>query len=159
MKRLLVFSLFLALFISGVAVAQPKPDFSGTWVLDPAKSDMGMARTGAAAPAARTVTLVIKQTAAQLSVERHVGDRAETAVFKLDGSESVNKAPSGSDIKSTTKWVGTTLVTKSMMMVGEANVESNDVRSLSADGKVMTIDVTRQTPRGEVKQKLLYNKQ
>jgi hypothetical protein len=158
MKRLLVFSLFLAVIVASMAVAQPKPDFTGTWVLDPAKSDMGMGRADAA-PGARTVTLAIKQTAAQLSVERKVGDRAETAVYKLDGSESVNKLPSGSDVKSTTKWVGATLVTKSVMAMGDANVETNDVRSLGADGKVMTIDVTRQTPRGEVKQKLVYNKQ
>lgn len=34
-----------------------------------------------------------------------------------------------------------------------------DVRSLDASGQVMTLEVTRQTPRGEVKQTLIYNKQ
>jgi hypothetical protein len=35
----------------------------------------------------------------------------------------------------------------------------SDARSLSADGKVMTLDVTRKTDRGDVKQKLIYNKE
>jgi hypothetical protein len=55
--------------------------------------------------------------------------------------------------------VGATLVTTSAMATGGMNVEQSDVRSLSADGKVMTIDVTRNTARGDVRQKLVYNKQ
>ena len=159
MKRFIVFALFLSVFMSGPAIAQLKPDFSGTWVLDLAKSDMGMGRVGAAAPGARTVTLVITQTAARLSVERRSGPRPETAIYNLDGSESVNKLPSGNEVKSATKWVGATLATKSAMAIGDMRVETSDVRSLSADGKVMTIEVNRSTARGDVKQRLVFHKQ
>jgi hypothetical protein len=158
MKHRAVFIIFITLAFFGSVFAQGKPDFSGTWTLDMAKSDMGQGRPSAQA-ATRTVTVVIKQTSAVLAIERKAGERVETATLKLDGSESINKSPSGQDIKSTSRWVGSTLVTKSMMAMGEGTAEMSDVRSLSADGKVMTIDMTRKTPRGDVKQKLIYNRQ
>ena len=156
MKRATVFIIFITLAFYGSAFAQGKPDFSGTWILDMAKSDMGQGRPSAAT---RKVTLVIKQTPAILTIERKVSERSETATYKLDGSESVNKSPSGQDIKSTSRWVGSTLLTKSIMSTEEGTAEMSDVRSLSAGGKVMTIDVTRKTGRGEVKQKLIYNRE
>ena len=157
MKRTAVFITFITLAFLGSASAQGKPDFSGTWTLDMDKSDMGQAR--AKTPAAtRKVTLVIRQTPALLAIDRKTGERTETATFKLDGSESVNKA-GGQDIKSTCRWSGSTLVTKSTMSREGITTEVSDVRSLSANGKVMTMDVTRKTARGDVKQKLIYNRQ
>ena len=158
MKHPAVFIIFIILAFFGSAFAQGKPDFSGTWILDMVKSDMGQGRPSTQA-ATRTVTVVIKQTSAVLAIERKAGEGVETATFKLDGSESINKSPSGQDIKSTSQWVGSTLVTKSMMATGEVTAEMSDVRSLSADGKVMMLDVTRKTPRGDVRQKLIYNRQ
>jgi hypothetical protein len=154
--RRVVLALVLALLIPCLAAAQAEPDFSGTWALDAAKSDMGMGR---AATAMRTVTLVIRQTKTRVFIERRTGDRPEIAVYNLDGSESVNQLPNGGEVKSTTTWAGATLVTKSVMATGGVTVETSDVRSLSANGKVMTLDGTRHTGRGEVKQKLIYNKQ
>jgi hypothetical protein len=60
MKRLLVVSMVLAL--AGAAQAQPKaeakagarPDFSGTWVMDPDKSDPADLEARAAPAVART---------------------------------------------------------------------------------------------------------
>ena len=157
MKRVAVFIILITLTFSGSAFALGKPDFSGTWILDMAKSNMGQGRPST--PAAK-VTLVIKQTPAILATTRKVGERSETATEKLDGSESINKSPSGQDIKSTNRWEGSTLVTKSVMSTGQGIVESTFLRSLSADGKSMTIDTTMKTPNGNVKKmKLIYNKQ
>ena len=156
MMRRVVLALVLALLIPRLAAGQAKPDFSGTWALDAAKSDMGMGR---AATAMGTVILVIRQTKTRVFIERRAGDRPETAVYKLDGSESVNQLPNGGEVKSTTTWAGATLVTKSVMATGGVTVETHDVRSLSANGKVMTLDGTRHTGRGEVKQKLVYNRE
>ena len=44
MKRAAVFIIFITLVLSGSAFALGKPDFSGTWALDAAKSDMGQGR-------------------------------------------------------------------------------------------------------------------
>jgi hypothetical protein len=160
MKRAAFFMIFITLAFSGSAFALGNPDFSGTWTPDMAKSDMGQARPSAPAASTQKVTLVIKQTPSVLSITRKVGERSETATEMLDGSESVNKSPSGQDIKSINKWVGSTLATNSIMSTGGGTAESTFVRSLCADGKVMTIDTTMKTPNGNVKEmKLIYNKQ
>ena len=156
MKRAMVFIIFMTLAFSLSAFALGKPDFSGTWTLDTAKSDMGHGRS---APAAAKVTIVIKQTPAFLATTRNGGKDPETATHKLDGSESINKSPSGQDIRSTNRWEGATLVTKSVMSTEQGTAESTFVRSLSADGKVMTIETTMKTPNGVSKKKLIYNKQ
>ena len=158
MKGKVFFMALLALAIAHFSFASGTPDFSGTWVLDNEKSDMGMP-AGAGKLPMQTVTLVIKQTAATLSIDRKTANQVETAVLKLDGTESLNKAPNGKDVKSNSVWSGSTLVTKSTMLIDETQVQMSDIRSLSADGKVMTVQITRQTPRGEIKQTLIYNKQ
>jgi hypothetical protein len=131
-------------------------DFSGTWTLDPARSDLG---AGAAKAPMQKVTIVIRQTPSTLAVERKAGERTETATYKLDGSTSVNKAPGGADIKSNTTWVGNALATKSSMATEGMTAQMSDVRSLADGGKTMIVEVTRQTPRGEVKQRLVYDRQ
>jgi hypothetical protein len=55
--------------------------------------------------------------------------------------------------------VGATLVTHATMTVGDMTTESTDVRSLSADGKVMTIESTQLMAGRQVKRTLIYNKQ
>ena len=140
----------------GSAFAQARPDFSGTWALDSARSTVGGT---AGAAAARPVVLVITQTAAAMTVERRAGDKPDVATVKLDGTVSVNKTPSGADVRTTAKWVGATLVTHASMTVGDMTTESTDVRSLSADGKVMTIDSTQQMAGRQIKRTLIYNKQ
>ncbi len=156
MKRAAVFILFITLAFAGSAFAIGSPDFSGTWTLNMAKSDMGQTQSGALSTA--KVTIVIKQTQTELATTRKVGERSETATHKLDGSESVNKA-GGQEIRSTCRWEGSTLVTKSVMSTGQGTAESTFVQSLSADGRVMTIDTTTKTPNGVRKKKLIYDKQ
>ena len=165
MKRPLVLSLVLAVAITTLVFAQGKPDFSGTWVLDTANSDLGRGSPAGKQMPMRTVTLVLKQTSDTLTIQRTVGEQKETALYKLDGSVSTNKLPSGNESKSTAKWVGATLAIKTTAEISnpedgaKIKTEMTDVRILSADGQVMTVVVTRQTPRGEVKQTLVYNKQ
>ena len=155
MKRILILSLAITMAITGLVHAQ-STDFTGTWVLDYAKSDLGSPAAGKMQ--ARRIVLVIKQTANQLSIERSTGDRKETGFFKLDGSESINGSPGG-EIKTWMKWNGSVLISNSTINAGDMVVMMNDVRSLSADGRVMTLQLSRQTPRGTMKQTLIYNKQ
>jgi hypothetical protein len=165
MKRALVFTLVMAVAITTLVFAQGRPDFSGTWVLDASKSDVGRGSPAGRQMPMRTVTLVLKQTSDTLTIQRTVGEQKETALYKLDGSVSTNKLPSGNESQSTAKWVGATLAIKTTAEISDPEsgakikADMTDVRSLSADGQVMTVLVTRQTPRGEVKQTLVYNKQ
>ncbi len=148
MKRLLLFVTVVALALAGTAFAQAKPDFSGTWALDTAKSDQmgggpGGGRGGPAGP------MTIKQTANELTIEQKRGENTVTSTYKLDGSESVNKTMRG-ESKSTAKWDGSKLAIKTSMETPNGSFESTSTYSLSADGKELT--VVRSTQRGEMKQ-------
>lgn len=155
MKKVFLTSLVFVLVMTGYAYAQAAANFSGTWVLDTGKSDLGMNTTASKAPMNKVI-LIIKQTATQLSIERSTGD---TAVFNLDGSESTNSLPGGGQSKTTLSSVGNTFVAKTTSQINGMNVEMTDERSLSANGQEMVLKVTRQTPSGEKKSTLVYNKQ
>lgn len=156
MKKVLLLSFVLVFAFASLVYAQP--NFSGTWVLDAAKSDMGM-KMPAGHAQMHKVVLVLKQTANQLSIERSVNNKKDTAVFKLDGSESINTLPTGDKSRTIMKWAGNTLVAKTTSTVAGMNTEMTDVRSLSANGQVMTLQVTQQMPSRVVKKTLIYNKQ
>jgi hypothetical protein len=151
MKRILFVVLALAV-ISFVSVSvHAATDFTGTWVLDINKSDLGMNNPAAKAKA-KKVVLILKQTATKLTIERSTGD---VATYNLDGSESVNTLPGGGKSKTTVKWIGDKLVGKT---VSSAGATMTDERSLSANGKEMVVKVSMQMPSGERKQTLIYNK-
>ena len=96
------------LAVATVAFAQ-KPDFSGTWQIDPEAS--GMAGGGGGRMGGGPMT--VKQTADTLTVERSMGGNTMTTTYKLDGTESTNQmmGRGGSmEAKSTAKWDGNKLV-------------------------------------------------
>lgn len=157
MKKVLLLSFVLIFAFAGLVYAQP--NFSGTWVLDNVKSDLGLSGPAAIKAPLQKIVLVIKQTVNLLTIERSVNNKKDTAVFQLDGSESTNSAPGGHIIKTKMKWAGNTLVSNSAMNIGNASTEMNEIRSLSADGRVMTIQLTQQMPSRVVKKTLRYNKQ
>ena len=55
MKRVLSLAFVVALIVPFIAQAQAKPDFSGSWTLDPAKSDPASSAVAAAAVAVADV--------------------------------------------------------------------------------------------------------
>ena len=126
-------------------------DFSGTWALDGSKSDLGTP-----AKTQMKVVLVIKQTADTLSIQRTTGD---IAVYKLDGSESVNTLPNGGQSKTVMTWSGDTLVGKTVSTINGSEMKMADKRSLSSDGREMVLELSMQMPSGERKQRLVYAKQ
>lgn len=157
MKRFLIGLLMVAGMLVGSLSVQAAPDFSGTWVLDLDKSDLGVKNMSADKQAQmKKVTIVIKQTASQLTIQLSTGD---TAAYNLDGSPSSNALPDGTKATTVTKWDGDTLVSTTTYDIGGQSVETHDVRSLDASGKIMTLQITRQMPSGEVKRSLTYNKQ
>jgi hypothetical protein len=154
MKRLLLFVLAIAMVCAGSISADAAPDFSGTWVLDADKSDLGV--SDPAAKAQMKVVLIIKQTSTRLSIERSTG---EVAVYNLDGSESVNILPDGGQSKTNMNWSGDALVATTISNSIGMYVKQTDVRSLSADGLEMVMKVTLQIPSGERDQTLVFTKQ
>src|SRR5690349_15561353 len=80
------------LAVATVAWAQ-KPDFSGTWTLDPASApaaEGGAGGGGRGGGALGNGPATVKQTADVLTIERTMGDARVTLSYKLDGTESRN---------------------------------------------------------------------
>jgi hypothetical protein len=164
----LALALATALAVPASIEAQAKADLSGTWTFDESKSDApaapgggggGGGRGGGRMGGGTPSKLVIKQTATELTVERTLPNGTETAVYKLDGSESTNKTAMG-ESKSKASWDGANLVLTGKQAIstpqGDFEIDSKEVYSVA--GTVLTITTTRTTPRGENTRKLVFNK-
>jgi hypothetical protein len=134
-------------------LAQSKPNFSGTWTLDAAKSDPPAARGGGGGGApggggggggraggggggggrGGGGPVTITQTATDITI----GMQA----YKLDGSEATIEGRGGSQ-KVKAAWEGATLAITTVRDVQGTTITSKAVRSLSADGMEMTVVTT-----------------
>ncbi|MBI3400238.1 MAG: hypothetical protein HY048_02360 [Acidobacteria bacterium] len=156
MKRVLSFALACAVILPFAARAQGKTDFSGTWTLDPAKSDapMGRGGRGGAVPAG---PITMSQTASDLTQKR--GE--QTLTYKLDGSESKNQMQGRGgmqDVSSKAHWEGATLIIETVRDFGGMSITTKETRSLSADGKEMTVETAVSTPQGDINTKQVFTK-
>jgi hypothetical protein len=161
MRTIVAASLALAtLLVTGAARAQDaKPNFTGTWTMDAAKSDFGPM------PPPDSIVVVIdhkepniKMTTTQKSA---MGDLNNDRTLTTDGKENINKirTPAGdTDLKSTSKWDGRKLTTSASMVIQGMAAQFDDVWELSADGKLLTItrDIKTDSPFST---KTVYNKQ
>jgi len=163
-RNLTVAALLASAVLSPVA-AQGKPDFSGSWKVNAEKSDPmgGMGGGGGGGGMGMAMApITITQKDGKLSIETKRGEQVTTATYNLDGSESTNTTMRG-ESKSKVSWDGSSLVISSESAFngpnGAMTVTSKEVRSLSADGKTMTVVRTSQTPNGEMTRKTVYDKQ
>lgn len=163
--------------LAQAAGAQDKPNFSGSWKLDPAQSQMGGGGGGGGGGAggggrpggmggggAQDVT--ITQDATTLRIVQTVMGEARTMTYAIGGAESKNPMAMGrmqGEVTSTTVWEGMALVTRGRATVttpnGEMQITTRESRTLSADGKTMTVETTRTTQMGENTSRLVYLKQ
>jgi hypothetical protein len=159
MRRVLLTAIVLAAVIPFTARAQSKPDFSGTWTLDTAKSDPAPQGRGGGGGGAGSVT--IKQTAAELAITSEGRQGPQTLTYKLDGSESSNEVMGrggAQTVKSKAKWDGASLVIDTTRDFQGMSITTHEVRRLDNGGKEMVVEMTAQTPQGEQKRKVVYTK-
>jgi len=105
-------------------------------------------------------TIHIRQTDDRLIVTEDDGQGVATMnSYGLDGKEATNRTGQATT-KSKTKWEGVALVTdltRSMQTQrGNLDMKSREVRSLSADGKTMTVRTEFDTPRGKQAMTVTY---
>ena len=124
-----------------VAAATP-PDLSGSWVLNAAKSrNLGMMST-------MDYAVEIKQTSDALSVKdttQMMGQTQEQEThYPLNGTSTPNVSYMGDKAQTTTHWDGAKLVTTWASPGAVAGTKSvrTETRSLSEDGKTMTVEST-----------------
>jgi len=159
MKHALLFAMLGAVILPFTTSAQGKPDFSGTWTMDAAKSDPAPAGRGGGGGAAATVT--IKQTATELTVQSEGRQGPQTMTYKLDGSESKNEQMGrggAMTVVSKAKWDGASLVIESSREIQGMSITTKEVRTLDSGGKEMKVQTTIQTPQGEQKRNVVYTK-
>jgi len=161
MRRTLLFLALAAMIPAAGATAQDHPDFSGTWKINLIKSDAPPSRGGQQMDMSG-LTLTITQTAEVLTIVQAGMGPERTTTYYLDGRESTNAAMRG-EMKSTSKWDGDQLVTDGSATMqtpnGERTVTSKEVRSLSKDGKTMTVTTTTESPMGTRTRKTVFDRQ
>ena len=154
MKRVLLTAMVVAAVIPFAARAQGRPDFSGTWTLNAAKSDPSLQVRGGGSH-------TIRQTATEIAVTIAGRGGPETSIYQLDGLESTNQvqSPEGPlTVKGTARWEGASLVIETTREIRGMTITTKEVRTLDASGKEMTIEAITQTPQGEIRRKVVLMK-
>ena len=121
--RLVLSTALAVAFVAGVS-AQGKPNFVGSWRIDPARSDKF---SGGAPPETITVE------GSKMTVSRTRAGNTDSFVYLLDGTPSKNMSgPAGkqTELTYTSKWDGNVLVTTIVMPM----VTRIEKRSIEADG-------------------------
>jgi hypothetical protein len=152
-KRINAKQFLTACLLSGLcalaAVAQAKPDFSGTWKMNSAKSKF--AREG---PDSITLKIEQKETGLSevLAFGNNANERRVEAQYTNDGKES-DVTMGGQTAKGSLKWEGETLV------IAWKRDEGSFTRKLklSADGKTINMEVNH--PNGEAVDLVVLEKQ
>ena len=128
---------------ASVVVSAQGPDFSGTWRLDEAKSNV-VATAGIVGliPAGAPKTLHITQPSnGSLVIESQINE-AHVRIYK-PGRETSTPAGQGGSVTMTTKWDGKTVTSEGALKNASGETTNvKEVLSLSADGKVMTLQTT-----------------
>lgn len=135
----------------GTAAAQAKPNFSGQWELNAAKSDLG----GAPAPA---LSATITQNDTAFTFAQTVNGQTGSQVFPLKAGPSTWTTPGGQPVTTTPAWDGGTLVVTSKAQRGGVDVTQVNRWSLSPDGKTMTMLQEMATPGGAMTFRLVFDK-
>lgn len=155
---------FVLVAVSVAAAA--KPNFAGSWTLDASKSECGQRGCG-------TETMTVKQDGDKLDVERKIttpqGERTTSDSYVADGKEgdfTMQMMGNSQKGKRTVKWSAdaSALEIKETASFqtpdgGTANLETSSKWTISGDGKTLTIEQTRTSPRGTQTSKRIFNKQ
>ncbi len=107
--------------------------------------------------------VVIEHAEPALTVMRFVKldgeDQEQDSKYTTDGKANKNEMPGGRTVKSKTKWEGLQLVTKSDVESPMGKMEIVETRTLSADGKVMTVALETKGEYGKSIQNLIYTRE
>jgi len=127
------------------------PNFSGSWMLNIAKSQYGQF------PAPEVMIRKVQVQGTQLSMSTYQkgaqGEVTTELKYSTDGKPSVNGANTG-----TASWSGDKLVIESSREAQGAKLNQRDTWSLSGDGKTLTVNTHIKLPNGEFDVKQVFEK-
>lgn len=130
------FTIFL--FAAGLAAAA-NPDFSGNWEFVPARSqNVGMM-------AQMKIAVSITQTPSELRIVNRGKEQSPATIFNLAAKPVANETPMGEKAETVSKWQNGKLVTTwtSPGSVAGTQTVRTETRSLSSDGRTMTVESAR----------------
>jgi hypothetical protein len=180
MRPRTVAALGLALLVSAGAAAQGRPDFSGTWILDKAKSTLGKEGGRGAGPGRggglpTATEMTIKQSGNEMVIESATPDSYAfsgnpvpaadglfrfSAKFMLDGKEFPANCPP-CDAKGTASWQDgrLTISAKRRLFAGALGyIETEDRDVYSLAGNVLTLERSVDAVGGIEKRTLVYTR-
>jgi len=144
---------FALALLASAALAAGHPDITGTWAVDPSKSDFG--------PMPSATDLAFKITAQGddfTVVQTGAGQPETTLRFNTSGKEVTNEVP-GAKMTSAHHWEGAVLVGEIKLLAGDGStVTFKDRITYSPDGKVMTLSRDITGPGGPSQMKLVMNR-
>jgi hypothetical protein len=126
------------LALSGVAAlhAQDKPNFSGSWAINLAKSDYGQM------PAPTKLEEEIDHQDPVMKIKLQaagpMGEITSESKYSTDGTEVTNEIM-GNQIRSRARWDGADLVIESAGNFNGTDIKITDRWSLAPDGKTLTV--------------------
>lgn len=122
----------------------------------------GFAGPGGGGLGGAAESLVITQTGETLTIDQWSSRGARTLHYRLDGQPSTNPGPRG-EVTTTSRWDGALIVTEGSQEVstprGDFSIDLVERRSLSADGRTMTVASTRTLPFGDIAITLVYRRE
>ena len=144
----------LALAITAGGQGSAKPNFSGEWKLNLAKSDFGVL------PPPSSIRRTITHAEPNLTIvedqRSDFGDVSNTRKYITDGTPTTFTSQ-GAEVKSSATWDDNVLVVVSK--VEAAGIAFNDRMMLSPDGKMLVSSIHISSPQGEVDISVAFDKQ
>lgn len=150
--KLLGIVLSIAIVAGGQTPA--KPDFSGDWKMNPAKSDFGLLPPPASIR--RTITHAEPNLTIVEDQRSDMGDASTTRKYVTDGTPTTFTAQ-GAEVSGAAKWDENTLVVNSK--VDAIGLSFNDKMTLSPDGKMLVSNIHINSPQGDVDIMIAFDKQ
>lgn len=111
-------------------------NLSGTWVMDPERSESAQATDETQV---RSATVVIRHTPANIHVDTVRNGVREFARYPIAGTEQPKAVGTSGSIGTIVEWDGQAMVTITPLEVNGMTVTMAERRFLSADGREMTV--------------------
>lgn len=145
-----------SLLASAVLAGAATPNLTGDWKLNVSKSELGQMP----APSSMTQKVAHDDPKIKVAVKQSgdMGDFEWEANYTTDGKESVNTIRDN-ESKSVVKWDGDALLFDTKGKFGDNDFNMKEKWTLSADGKLLTVERHFSSSFGEGDQKLIFEKQ
>jgi hypothetical protein len=143
--------------LAGIALAADKPNFSGDWKLNAAKSNFGPI------PAPTTYNRKVTHAEPSITIEdtqtgSALGDQHDKRTYMTDGTE-ISYQANGADVKGGMTWDGDTLLINSKASIQGMDIIIKDKVTLGEGGKTLTDAVHIESAQGDLDLTLVFDKQ